>query len=122
MHRILDSSEDPVLVLMELMGALTEPPLFEHPRCAGELSGDFGVLSDIVDAYPVDYGANAEMVAGREISDAAREWLAMPRTVEGMQQYLDRWDARLAVLPVTYGGRPVPVKRGRATIPSSPKA
>jgi hypothetical protein len=80
MHRILDSGENLVDVLLEPMGALTEPPLFEHLWCVGKLYGNFGLLSDKVDAYPVDYGANAETIAAREIRDAARDWLGMPRT------------------------------------------
>ncbi|SBT40728.1 hypothetical protein GA0070621_1038 [Micromonospora narathiwatensis] len=104
MHRILDSGEDPVDVLLNLMGALIEPPLSEHLWCVGQLYGNFGWLSDIVDGYPVDYGANAETIAAREIRDAARDWLGIPRTVEGMEHYLKRWEARLEALPATYGG------------------
>jgi hypothetical protein len=63
------------------------------------------MLSDIVDGYPVDYGANAETIAAREIRDAARDWLGLPRTVEGMEHYLEQRDARLEALPATYGGR-----------------
>ncbi len=117
MHRILNSGEDPVDVLGELMWALSELPLFEDLRCAGGLYCIFGVLSDIVDAYPVDYGANSEMIAGREIRDAARDWLSMPHTVEGMEHYLVRWDARLEALPAAYGGRPVPGRPGQAAGP-----
>ncbi|MDZ5447702.1 hypothetical protein U2F26_34200 [Micromonospora sp. 4G57] len=117
MHRILNSGEDPMDVLEELTWALSEPPLFEDLWCASALYCNFGLLSDIVDAYPVDYGANAEMIAGREIRDAAREWLSMPHTVEGMEQYLVRWNARLQALPAAYGGRLVLGRPGQAAGP-----
>jgi hypothetical protein len=117
MHRILNSGEDPVAALGELMWALSEPTLFEDLWCASALYRTFGQLSDIVDAYPVDYGTNAEMIAGREIRDAAQDWLGMPHTVEGMEQYLVRWEARLEALPAAYGGRLVPGKPGQAAGP-----
>jgi hypothetical protein len=94
------------------MSALIEPPLFEHLWCAGELYVHFGLLSDIVDAYPVDYGANADMIAQQEIRDAARDWLGMPHTVEGLEDYLARWAARLEALPTVHGGRPVRSRPG----------
>ncbi|MEV0811079.1 hypothetical protein [Micromonospora sp. NPDC050200] len=122
MHRILDSGEDPVDVLLDLMGALIVPPLFEHLWCVGELYGNLGLLSDIVEAYPVDYGANAETIAAREIRDAARDWLAMPRTVEGMERYLEQWDARLEALPATHGGRIVRRKAEHAADPPATNA
>jgi hypothetical protein len=95
---------------------LTEPPIFAHLWCAGTLYRNFGLLSDIVDAYPVDYGANAEMITAREIRDAARDWLGMPRTVEGMEQYLIRWDARFEAYR-----RPTerPTRHRRTTEPAS---
>ncbi|MFU8876376.1 hypothetical protein, partial [Micromonospora sp. SL4-19] len=52
-------------------------------------------MPDIVDGYPVDYGTDAETIAVRETRVAARDWLGIPRTVEGMEHYLQRWDARL---------------------------
>ncbi|MEV1329894.1 hypothetical protein AB0J20_10000 [Micromonospora costi] len=81
MRWILNSGEDAVDVLLEPMGALTVPPLFEHLWCVGRLYSYFGLFSDIVDAYPVDYGANAGTIAARP--RFARDWLAMPRTGRG---------------------------------------
>ncbi|OKI64345.1 hypothetical protein [Micromonospora sp. CB01531] len=72
-------------------------------------------MFDIVDAYPVDYGANAETIAICKIRDAARDWLGIPRTVEGVEHYLQQWDAKLEALPAIYGGRTVRGKPEHAT-------
>ncbi|MEU8392268.1 hypothetical protein [Micromonospora sp. NPDC048842] len=66
----------------------------------------YGDLSDIVDGYPFDYGDGTEMIAQREIRDAAWDWLTIARNAEGIKTYVDHWVARIAALPTTDGGRP----------------
>jgi hypothetical protein len=113
MHRVLNGREDPVEVVEELKCALTEL----HPR--GDV-GDAGLLysicadlSDIVDGYPFHYDDGTEMIAQREIRDAAWDWLSIPRNVDGMKTYVDCWAARIAALPTTEGGRPFRGNAGR---------
>ncbi|WP_127502932.1 hypothetical protein [Actinoplanes solisilvae] len=70
----------------------------------------FVELTDVVDGFPYDHGpaAAAEMIAQREIRDAAWDWLSGPRTGENMWSYLSRWENRIAALsdppgPMTNG-------------------
>ncbi|WP_433534545.1 hypothetical protein ACQPZK_20455 [Micromonospora sp. CA-249363] len=102
MHRVLRGREDPVRVVGELMCALIDLP----PAHVGRLYNIYGDLSDIVDGYPFDYGDGTEMIAQREIRDAAWDWLTIARNAEGVKTYVDHWVARIAALPTTDGGRP----------------
>ncbi|WP_250030964.1 hypothetical protein [Paractinoplanes maris] len=107
MYRVLDRAEDPVGVIEELKAALTELALMADSAGPAEaLYPIMADLSDIADHYPVDYGEDAEMIARREIGDAARDWLRLPRTAGGVKSYVDRWAERVAALPATYRGRP----------------
>lgn len=99
MRRILDGSEDPHVVVGELMLTLTEPPYFEHLWGVGWLYQIWGELSDIVDGYPVDYGPDSDAIAARELRHAAQDWLGMPHTAVGLQDYVAGRTARLATLP-----------------------
>lgn len=62
-------------------------------------------LGDIVDGWPVDYGAATEMIAQREIRGAAWDWLEAVRTANAVQSYLECWVARGRALPVSENGR-----------------
>ncbi|MFI5924820.1 hypothetical protein ACIA3K_02445 [Micromonospora sp. NPDC051543] len=102
MHRVLKGREDPVGVIGDLMYALIDLP----PAHVGRLYNIYGDLSDIVDGYPFDYGDGTEMIAQREIRDAAWDWLTTARNAEGIKTYVDQWVAKIAALPKTEGGRP----------------
>ncbi|MCI4061193.1 hypothetical protein MRQ36_00835 [Micromonospora sp. R77] len=52
------------------------------------------------------YGSGTEMIAQREIRDAAWDWLSIPRNADGIRTYVDRWTARMAALSTIEGGRP----------------
>jgi hypothetical protein len=109
MYRVLKGAEDSVLVIGELMGALTEPnaEVSEVSEgSVGRLYPLFGDLSDIVDGFPFDYGDGTEMIAQREIRDAAWDWLTTARNADGLKAYVDRWIARSAALPTIEDGRP----------------
>ncbi|WP_433261547.1 hypothetical protein ACQPWR_20340 [Micromonospora vinacea] len=109
MYRVLKGAEDSVLVIGELMGALTEPnaEVSEISEgSVGKLYPLFGDLSDIVDGFPFDYGDGTEMIAQREIRDAAWDWLTTVRNADGLKTYVDRWIARGAALPTIEDGRP----------------
>ncbi|WP_112678432.1 hypothetical protein [Micromonospora saelicesensis] len=109
MYRVLKGAEDSVLVIGELMGALTEPnaEVSEISEgSVGKLYPLFGDLSDIVDGFPFDYGDGTEMIAQREIRDAAWDWLTTARNADGLKAYVDRWIARSAALPTIEDGRP----------------
>lgn len=99
MDRILGGGEDPHLVVGELKWALTEPPYFEQLWGVGWLYRIWGDLSDIVDGWPVDYGPGREAIADREVRQAAQDWLSTPHTAAGLEDYIERWKARLAALP-----------------------
>lgn len=106
MHRVLRGKEDPVGVIEELKGALTEGHLGED---VGNVAGLYSIcadLSDIVDRYPFDYNDGTEMIAEREIRDAAWDWLTSPRSTVGIKNYIDHWTARIRTLPTRDGGRP----------------
>ena len=113
MHRVLKGREDPVGVIEELKCALIELLLREDVRNAGGLLSIYADSSDIVDGYPFHYGDGSEMIAQREIRDAAWDWLSIPRNADGVKTYVDHWAARIAALPTTDGGRPFPGKSGR---------
>jgi hypothetical protein len=113
MHRVLNGREDPVGVVEELKCALVELPLTDDVGNTGRLYSIYADLSDIVDGYPFDYGDGTEMIAQREIRDAAWDWLSMPRNADGMEAYVDHWAARIAALPATDGGRPFRGNSGR---------
>ncbi|HEX5595710.1 MAG TPA: hypothetical protein VFX61_06775 [Micromonosporaceae bacterium] len=113
MHRMLKGREDPVWVVEELKGALVELILRDDVGNAGELYCIYADLSDIVDGYPYHYGDGTEMLAQREIRDAAWDWLSIPRNADGMKTYVDHWAARIAALPATDGGRPFRSDSGR---------
>ncbi|MFE2531532.1 hypothetical protein [Streptomyces sp. NPDC059371] len=102
MRRILGAAEDPIGVVGEVMGQLIEPPYIEQLRGVGELYGVWGELSDIVDGYPVDYGPDAETIAVRESRQAAQDWLDMPHTTAGLQEYIEQWLDRLRSMPERY--------------------
>ncbi|MEW2144419.1 hypothetical protein AB0869_16575 [Micromonospora vinacea] len=106
MYRVLKGAEDSVLVVEELKGALTEPQSEVSMASVGELYPIFGDLSDIVDGFPFDYGDGTEMIAQREIRDAAWDWLTMARNADGLKTYVDQWTARVAALPTIEEGRP----------------
>ncbi|WP_146758606.1 hypothetical protein [Micromonospora saelicesensis] len=109
MYRVLKGAEDSVLVIGELMGALTEPnaEVSEVSEgSVGRLYPLFGDLSDIVDGFPFDYGDGTEMIAQREIRDDAWDWLTTARNADGLKAYVDRWIARSAALPTIEDGRP----------------
>ncbi|WP_412739414.1 hypothetical protein [Krasilnikovia sp. MM14-A1259] len=86
MRRVLDPAENPIAVVGELMGALTEPPYRDDLPGAGELYRVWADLSGIVDGRPVDYGDESEVIAVRECRQAAQDWLAMPRTIGGLRR------------------------------------
>ncbi|MFD0595616.1 hypothetical protein ACFQZ4_27585 [Catellatospora coxensis] len=65
-----------------------------HVGC-GRAECDLGELDDILDRWPVDYGPQTETIALREFRRAAEEWLAMPRTEDGIRNYVHRWRTRL---------------------------
>ncbi|WP_146755458.1 hypothetical protein [Micromonospora saelicesensis] len=109
MYRVLKGAEDSVLVIGELMGALTEPNAEVSEvgeGSVGSLYPLFGDLSDIVDGFPFDYGDGTQMIAQREIRDAAWDWLTTVRNADGLKAYVDRWIARSAALPTIEDGRP----------------
>ncbi|WBB52390.1 hypothetical protein [Verrucosispora sp. WMMD573] len=105
MHRVLKGREDPVGVVEELKAALVELLPRDDVGNASGLYSIYADLSDIVDGYPFDYADGTEMIAQREIRDAAWDWLSIPRNADGMKNYVDRWAARVAALPTTDGGR-----------------
>ncbi|MEV0730985.1 hypothetical protein [Polymorphospora sp. NPDC050346] len=113
MHRVLNGGEDPVGVVEELKSALVELLLRDDVGNAGGLYGIYADLSDIVDGYPFHYGDGTEMIAQREIRDAAWDWLSIPRNADGVKTYVDHWAARIAALPTTDGGRPYRGNPGR---------
>ncbi|MBQ1023962.1 hypothetical protein [Micromonospora sp. C95] len=113
MHRVLRGREDPVGVVEELKAALVELLPRDDVGNASGLYSIYADLSDIVDGYPFDYGDGTEMIAQREIRDAAWDWLSIPRNADGMKNYVDRWAARVAALPTTDGGRPFRGTSGR---------
>ena len=113
MWRILRSAEDPVEVVAELGYELTAPALMNSVECAGRLYVLFADLGDIVDGWPVDYGAATEMIAQREIRDAAWDWLEAVRTAQDVESYLGRWAARGMALRVSEEGHPRPGIRMR---------
>lgn len=106
MYRVLKGREDPVEAVEELKGALVELLLRDDVGSGGGLYHIYADLSDIVDGYPFHYDAGTEMIAQREIRDAAWDWLSMPRSPDGLKTYIDHWTARIAALPTTDGGRP----------------
>ncbi|WP_346125509.1 hypothetical protein [Micromonospora coerulea] len=113
MHRVLKGREDPVGVVEELKYALVELLLRDDVGNAGGLYSIYADLSDIVDGYPFHYDDGAEMIAQREIRDAAWDWLCIPLNADGMKTYVDHWAARIAALPTTDGGRPFRGNSGR---------
>ncbi len=106
MHRVLKGREDPVSVVEELKFALIELLPGDDVGKVGGLYGIYADLSDIIDGYPFDYGDGTEMIAQREIRDAAWDWLSIPRNADGIETYVDHWAARNAALPTTDGGQP----------------
>jgi hypothetical protein len=98
MRRILESGEDPHDVVGELMWTLTSPPLFTDVDGVGALCVMWGELTDIVDAFPVNYGPECEAVAEREFRRAAREWLSMSPTPAGLEAYIQGCTTRLGAL------------------------
>ncbi|MEO3926766.1 hypothetical protein ABGB07_23275 [Micromonosporaceae bacterium B7E4] len=114
MHRVLKGREDPVGVVEELKYALVELLLLrDDVEIAGGLYSIYADLSDIVDGYPFHYDDGTEMIAQREIRDAAWDWLSISRNADGMKTYVDHWAARIAALPTTDGGRPFRGDSGR---------
>lgn len=113
MWRILRLGEDPVEVVAGLGYELTVPPWMETVEYAGGLYHLFADLGDIVDGWPVGYGAATEMIAQREIRDAAWDWLEMVRTAPDVESYLERWEARGLALPASEEGHPRPDIRMR---------
>ncbi|MEU4473948.1 hypothetical protein [Micromonospora sp. NPDC023888] len=109
MYRVLKGADDSVLVIGELMGALTEPnaEVSEVSEgSVGKLYPLFGDLSDIVDGFPFDYADGTQMIAQREIRDAAWDWLTTARNTDWLTIYIDRWTERIAALPTIEEGRP----------------
>ncbi|MCZ7375918.1 hypothetical protein [Micromonospora sp. WMMC250] len=106
MQRVLKGREDPVEVVSELMSGLIDLPVGADRGIVGRLYGIYGDLSDIVDGYPFNYDAGTEMIAQREIRDAAWDWLSSPRDAHGIKTYMDQWGARIQALPSKEGGRP----------------
>lgn len=106
MHRALKGREDPVRVVEELKCALIELLPGDDVGNAGRLYSIYADLSDIVDGYPFDYGDGTEMIAQRELRDAAWDWLSIPRNADGIETYVGHWAARIAALPTADGGRP----------------
>lgn len=98
MHRILDGGDDLSDAVAQLLGMLTEPPYLDHLVGVGWLYRIWGELSDILDAYPVDHGSDAEAIAAQSFRRAAQDWLDMPRTQAGLEHYIERWQRRLASL------------------------
>lgn len=113
MWRILRSTEDVVEVVAELCSELTVPSWMETVEYAGRLYVLFADIGDIVDGWPVHYGAATEMIAQREIRDAAWDWLAVVRTAQDVHSYLERWEARGSALPAAEEGHPRPGIRMR---------
>lgn len=113
MHRVLKGGVDPVEVVEELKCALTELAPRVDVADASRLYTIFADLSDVVDGYPFHYDDGTEMIAQREIRDAAWDWLSNPRNADGMKTYIDHWTARIAALPTTEGGRPFRGNAGR---------
>ncbi|MDW5327525.1 hypothetical protein [Plantactinospora sp. KLBMP9567] len=113
MHRVLKGREDPVGVVEELKCALVDLLLTDDVVNVAALYSIYADLSDIVDGYPFHYDDGTEMIAQREIRDAAWEWLSIARNADGMKTYVDRWAARIAALPTTDGGRPFRGDSGR---------
>ncbi|WP_068923842.1 hypothetical protein [Planobispora rosea] len=74
----------------------TERPYFERLWGVGELYRAWMEIDDILDGWPVDYGADTDALAMREFRLAAQEWLDMPRTEAGFQDYVHRWETRVA--------------------------
>lgn len=106
MHRVLKGREDPVRVVEELKCALIELLPGDDVGNVGGLYSIYADLSDIVDGYPFDYGDGTEMIAQRELRDAAWDWLSIPRNADGIETYVGHWAARIAALPTADGGRP----------------
>lgn len=96
MHRVLKGREDPVGVVEELKCALVELLLRDDVGNAGGLYSIYADLSDIVDGYPFHCDDGTEMIAQREIRDAAWDWLSIPLNADGMKTYVDHWAARIA--------------------------
>jgi hypothetical protein len=105
MRRILDPVEDPIEVVGEMTNRLLDPPFFQHLEDVGALYVIWAEISDIVDHWPVDYGPDSETIAVRESRQAAQDWLDMPRTMAGLQDFVDRWRKRGMTLPKRYRGK-----------------
>lgn len=98
MRGLLDGGEDPHEVVAALMWTMTESPHWEHLWGVGWLYRIWGDLADIIDGYPVHFGPDSEAIAIREFRHAAQNWLAMPRTPAGLENYIERQRTRLASL------------------------
>jgi hypothetical protein len=91
-----DAGED----VQEVRGFILEAawnciqPRFEDLWGAGELYRPWMEMDDILDGWPFDYGDDADALAMREFTLAAREWLDMPRTEAGFRTYVHRWVTR----------------------------
>ncbi|MEU7942386.1 hypothetical protein [Microbispora bryophytorum] len=82
--------------VLEAAWNCTERPYFEHLWGVGGLYRAWMEIDDILDGWPVDYGADTDALAVREFRLAAQEWLDMPRTETGFRDYVHRWERRVA--------------------------
>lgn len=64
--------------ILEAAWNCTERPYFEHLWGVGGLYRAWMGIDDILDGWPVDYGADTVALVMREFRLAAREWLDMP--------------------------------------------
>ncbi|GAB3153397.1 hypothetical protein [Microbispora hainanensis] len=83
-------------LVLEAAWHCTEPPYFEHLWGVAGLYRAWMEIDDILDGWPVDYGAGTDALAMREFRLAAQEWLDMPRTETGFRDYVRRWETRVA--------------------------
>ncbi|GAA1023697.1 hypothetical protein Aple_090280 [Acrocarpospora pleiomorpha] len=63
-------------------------PYLEHLSSASSIYCIWMDIDDILDGWPVEYGPDSKVLALREFKRAAQEWLDMPRTQAGLQDYL----------------------------------
>ncbi|MBG0831622.1 hypothetical protein HS041_28225 [Planomonospora sp. ID67723] len=74
----------------------TESPYGGHLWGAGGVYCIWAEIDDILDGWPLDYGSDTDALALREFKRAAQEWLDMPRTEAGLQDYVHQWETRMA--------------------------
>lgn len=81
--------------VLEAAWNCTERPYFEHLWGVGGLYRAWMEIDDILDGWPVDYGADTDALAMREFRLAAQEWLDMPRTETGFRAIVKTCGSRV---------------------------